>query len=273
MSAATQLDASKLDRLAVARRALAEASSVAGVPLARCEDSRSRHAVLPTGIDPLDEALGGGLPRGRIVEIIGPRSSGRLSLTLALLTSALRSSGEPVALIDAADALDPRALHPDDRAHVLWIRPPDALAAMKCADLVLDAGGFALVAVYLVGVGMAGRRDAVREQEHSRRERDPAHTAAERVHVTGRQGLGSAAWARIAQRTERAKCGLVVTLDVRSTHGPGAFAYASLGVSHHRAYWHGRALLETVECRIDVTRSKLGGRVGTSTDVRFRATG
>ena len=106
MSAAPQLD-----RLAAARRALAEASSVAGVPLSR-SGVRARHAVVPTGIAPLDEALGGGLPRGRIVEVVGPRSSGRLSLTLTLLSSALRT-GEPVALIDAADALDPRALHPD----------------------------------------------------------------------------------------------------------------------------------------------------------------
>ncbi len=272
MSVAAQLDANKLDRLAAARRALAEASSVAGVPLTR-GDTRARHAVLPTGIAPLDAALGGGLPRGRIVEVIGARSSGRLSLTLSLLTAALRSSGEPVALIDAADALDPRALHPDDRARVLWIRPPDALSAMKCADLLLDAGGFALVALYLVGVGTAVRRNHAREIEHARRERDPAHTTTERVQVTGRQGIGSAAWSRIAQRAERAKCGIVVTLDARSPHAPGAFAYASLGVSHHRSHWRGRALLETVECRIDVARSKLGGAVGASTDVRFHATG
>lgn len=268
MAAAVQLvDANKLDRLSVARRALAEASSVAGVPLAR-GDGRARQAVLPTGIAPLDEALGGGLPRGRIVEVVGARSSGRLSLTLSLLSAALRS-GEPVALIDAADALDPRAFHPDDRSRVLWIRPPDALAAMKCADLLLDAGGFALVAIYLVGVGTAGRRDHARERQHAQRERDPAHTTSESVRVTGRQGIGSAAWTRIAQRAERSKCGILVALDPRSAHAPGAFAYASLSVSHHRALWRGRKLLETVECRVDVTRSKLGGAVGVSTDVRF----
>jgi hypothetical protein len=266
MSAAPQLD-----RLAAARRALAEASSVAGVALTR-SSVRARHAVIATGIAPLDEALGGGLPRGRIVEVIGPRSSGRLSLTLTLLSSALRT-GEPVALIDAADALDPRALHPDDRPRVLWIRPPDALAAMKCADLLLDAGGFALVAMYLVGVGTAVRHDHTRARQHAMRERDPAHTTTEQVRVTGKQGIGSAAWARIAQRAERAKSGMVVALDAKSTHAPGAFAYASLGVSHHRAHWRGRKLLETVECRIDVTRSKLGGGVGASTEVRFSATG
>src|SRR5262245_57013539 len=61
---------------------------------------------LATGIPSVDALLVGGLPRGRLVEITGPPSSGRTSLALALLASATRAS-EVAAVVDAADAFDP----------------------------------------------------------------------------------------------------------------------------------------------------------------------
>src|SRR5262245_55574760 len=54
-------------------------------------------AVASTGIDALDAIVGGGLPRGQVSEIVGPRSSGRTSLMLQLLASAT-ARGELVAL-------------------------------------------------------------------------------------------------------------------------------------------------------------------------------
>src|SRR4051794_8080356 len=110
------------DRLAAARRALANATSAVGVPASVPNAGSTRRGPLATGIGSLDVALGGGLPRGRIVDVVGSRSSGRLSLTLTLLSRTLRA-GESAALIDAADALDPRALHPSDRGRLLWVRP------------------------------------------------------------------------------------------------------------------------------------------------------
>ena len=64
---------------------------------------------LPTGIDCLDELLGGGLPRGHVSEIVGGPSSGRTALLHALLASATRR-GEATAVVDLPDALDPRSL-------------------------------------------------------------------------------------------------------------------------------------------------------------------
>lgn len=62
---------------------------------------------IPTGFPSLDKALGvGGIPRGRVVEIFGPPSSGKLTLALSLLSQA-QSSGEMVAYVDLSGDLDP----------------------------------------------------------------------------------------------------------------------------------------------------------------------
>src|SRR5574340_211747 len=64
--------------------------------------------VIPTGILPLDLALGvGGLPRGRIVEIYGPEASGKTTLVLAAIAQAQKNGGV-AAFIDAEHALDPQ---------------------------------------------------------------------------------------------------------------------------------------------------------------------
>ena len=63
--------------------------------------------VIPTGILPLDVALGvGGVPRGRIIEIYGPESSGKTTVTLHMIAEAQKNGGI-AAFIDAEHALDP----------------------------------------------------------------------------------------------------------------------------------------------------------------------
>ena len=62
--------------------------------------------VAPTGMRTLDEALGGGLARGQLSEIVGPRSSGRTTLLCRMLAAAA-DRGEAVALVDACDRFDP----------------------------------------------------------------------------------------------------------------------------------------------------------------------
>jgi len=62
---------------------------------------------IPTGIIPLDRALGvGGLPRGRVVEVYGPESSGKTTLTLSIIAQGQEDSGV-AAFIDAEHAFDP----------------------------------------------------------------------------------------------------------------------------------------------------------------------
>ncbi|MGW8648428.1 recombinase RecA, partial [Nocardia salmonicida] len=71
------------------------------------EETRQPIAVIPTGSIALDVALGiGGLPRGRVVEIYGPESSGKTTVALHAVANA-QAAGGVAAFIDAEHALDP----------------------------------------------------------------------------------------------------------------------------------------------------------------------
>src|SRR3954447_7024857 len=71
------------------------------------DESRAPIEIIPTGSIALDVALGiGGLPRGRVVEIYGPESSGKTSLALHAVANAQKLGGI-AAFIDAEHALDP----------------------------------------------------------------------------------------------------------------------------------------------------------------------
>ena len=116
--------------------------------------------VASTGIGALDALVGGGVPRGHLSEIVGPRSSGRTSVTLQLLASAT-ARGELVALVDALDMLDVEsaAAAGIDLDRLLWVRGHVVSNPGMCRDmnqraleqairalaLILQAGNFGLV--------------------------------------------------------------------------------------------------------------------------------
>ncbi len=118
------------------------------------------YATAPTGVDRLDACLDGGLPRGQLSELIGPRTSGRMTLLVQLIAAATRR-GELVALVDALDMLDVASLAAAGVAldRLLWIRGHVVVHAGPCRDLnqrameqairalslVLQAGNFGLV--------------------------------------------------------------------------------------------------------------------------------
>lgn len=99
---------------------------------------------LPTGAAPFDTLLGGGLPRGALVELTG-RSGGRFALVLAALAAAT-SRGEAAALLDLGDHLDPSSAEEAgcDLARLLWVRPRRFKDALLAAETVA-AAGFRLV--------------------------------------------------------------------------------------------------------------------------------
>jgi hypothetical protein len=143
---------------------------------------------LITGLSFLDQAIGGGLPKGAITELISPRiSAGSASLLHMLLqadsagspqprmlsgvadetpaaltdphTGRIRPAANklsvlrPIALIDGRDSFDPSAsdgLGNPCLYHLLWVRCIEALDAIKAADLLLRDGNFPLVIVDLV---------------------------------------------------------------------------------------------------------------------------
>ncbi len=105
--------------------------------------------VIPTGSVALDVALGiGGLPRGRIVEIYGPESSGKTTLTLHAIANAQRAGGI-AAFIDAEHALDPeyaKKLGVDIDA-LLVAQPDTGEQALEIADMLIRSGSVDLVVI------------------------------------------------------------------------------------------------------------------------------
>jgi hypothetical protein len=123
-------------------------------------DAAADDRLAATGIPALDAALGGGLRRGHLSEITGARSSGRTTLLCRALAEAT-ARGEIVALVDTHDRFDPAsaAAAGVDLARLLWIRDTgDAPRALKAMNLVLQAGGFAIVALDLADVRGPGLR-------------------------------------------------------------------------------------------------------------------
>jgi hypothetical protein len=163
----------KLDRtLTTALPALCPGSGTRGDP----------STLIPTDVAALDASLHGGLPRGQLSEIAGARSAGRTSLLLQMVAAAT-GRGEIAALIDTFDRLDVASAAAAGVAldRLLWIRGqaitrmqesglrshPDSWGvvpgssglfdrtidrALKALNLVLQAGGFGVVAIDLADV-------------------------------------------------------------------------------------------------------------------------
>jgi len=158
---------------AIDRHALAK---IEGVVHASRLGVRPQPRTIPTAIASVDE-LTGGAPRGGLTEICGPASSGRTSLLLALLAQATARE-EVCALVDASDAFDPyfAAAAGVDLKRLLWVRCGEVSRfkfhvsrdserretrnvkretfaqveqALRALDLLLQAGGFGLLAMDL----------------------------------------------------------------------------------------------------------------------------
>ena len=106
-------------------------------------------AVVSTGSLGLDLALGvGGLPRGRVMEIYGPESSGKTTLTLEVIAQAQRAGGT-AAFIDAEHALDP--LYAEkigvDVDELLVSQPDTGEQALEIADMIVRSGAVDVVVI------------------------------------------------------------------------------------------------------------------------------
>jgi hypothetical protein len=174
---------------------------------------------LGTGERAVDDLFAGGLPRGRLSEIVGGTSSGRTGLVHLFLAGATRR-GEVAAVVDLADALDPPTLDQAgaDLGRVLWVRPPDLKIGLKCTELLLSAGGFGLV---FLDLGIPEPR------------RLPQHV-----------------WPRLAQAARKARTALAVLADHRIA---GSFAALSAEVAPRRVRWEGR-LFAGITPRVSVMR-------------------
>jgi recombination protein RecA len=113
------------------------------------DEARAPVEVIPTGSIALDVALGiGGLPRGRVVEIYGPESSGKTSLALHAVANAQKAGGI-AAFIDAEHALDPeyaKALGVDTDA-LLVSQPDTGEQALEIADTLIRSGAIDIIVI------------------------------------------------------------------------------------------------------------------------------
>ena len=177
---------------------------------------------LSTGIPALDSMLGGGLPRGRLSEISGPISSGRTALMCALLASATRQE-EVAAVVDLPDALHPESLQRigADLRRILWVRPPTVQSSLKCADLVVSAGGFGLVVLDL---------------SDTTSHRFPLHV-----------------WPRLVRLAKQSHTAVVVLDQQRFV---GSFATLSLTLTRQQLRWHRwPRMIDAFSTQVEMTRS------------------
>jgi recombination protein RecA len=113
------------------------------------EEGRAPVEVIPTGSIALDVALGiGGLPRGRVIEVYGPESSGKTTIALHAVANAQRAGGI-AAFIDAEHALDPdyaKALGVDTDA-LLVSQPDTGEQALEITDMLIRSGALDVVVI------------------------------------------------------------------------------------------------------------------------------
>src|SRR6267143_1940322 len=113
------------------------------------EDAKVSVSAISTGALSLDIALGvGGMPRGRIVEVFGPESSGKTTLLYHLLAEAQKAGGI-CALIDAEHAMDPIYAKRIgvDVDELLVSQPDHGEQALEIADLLIRSGAIDVVAI------------------------------------------------------------------------------------------------------------------------------
>lgn len=113
------------------------------------EETRQPVAVIPTGSVALDIALGiGGLPKGRIIEVYGPESSGKTTVALHAVANA-QAQGGVAAFIDAEHALDPEyasKLGVDTNA-LLVSQPDTGEQALEIADMLIRSGAIDIIVI------------------------------------------------------------------------------------------------------------------------------
>src|SRR5690625_4079918 len=113
------------------------------------DDDRPPVESIPTGSISLDVALGiGGIPRGRVVEVYGPESSGKTSLALHFVANAQKAGGI-AAFIDAEHALDPEyakkiGVNTDD---LLLSQPDTGEQALEITDMLIRSGAVSALVV------------------------------------------------------------------------------------------------------------------------------
>lgn len=206
----------------------------------RTKAGHRKSETIATTLAPFDRLLAGGIPRGKLIEVAGRRSSGRMSLLLPALTS-ITSSGEAAALIDLGDHFDPQfgAEAGIDLERLLWVRPESLKDAVRSAELVV-ATGFALVVIDL-GIHLRGGR------------------------------VDDAAWVRLARAAEAHHTAVVVSSPFHLT---ATAPHAVVQMSKRAAQWKGKGkaprILSSIDAELQLEKHR-AIRPGGSERIRFKS--
>lgn len=226
-------------RLRDSLRETVKARVLNGTELIKALAQRQRNQSLPTTLDAFDALLGGGLPRGKMVEVAGRRSTGRFSIAMAALAAAT-SMGEAAVLVDLGDGFDPQIAESNgvDLRRLLWIRPKKLKDAVMAVEMIA-AAGFQLVVL-----------DAGSHQ------------------VKGR--VPEASWVRLARTAEAQGTALLVSTPYPLT---GTASEAVVAARKARGKWAGGALKVLSGMAVELTLEKHRHlRPGRQTTLAFTTT-
>jgi recombination protein RecA len=224
-------------------------------------DGEARRAPVGSGLAALDAALpGGGVPRGRIVELAGAPTAGVVTVALRLV-AAVQAQGEAAAYLDLAQAFDPvyAAACAVVLERLLLIYPPDRGQAVGLAQELVAAGAGAVVLDFAAAgwqEGTKGRQDAARQDGGG---------APGGARGGAPLGLG---WDRLLAPLARAGT-LFLVLRAESRLAPGAAAsgragggipHATLRLHLQRERWlYHRHDVYGYRTRVTVVKSRVGG--------------
>jgi hypothetical protein len=214
-----------------------------GSELIRALHKTQRDESLPTTIAAIDTLLGGGLQRGKVVELVSRRGSGRFAVAISALAAAT-SVGEAAALIDLGDHFDPQLGEAAgiDLRRLLWIRPKTLKEAVMATEMI-TATGFQLV---VLDVGL---------------------------HPLRGKRVPDASWVRLARTAESHGTAMLVSTPYPLT---GTASEAVLRNDATRAKWLGRGksprLLDGVNARFRLEKHR-HIKPGTAAAADLRANG
>ena len=106
---------------------------------------------MPVSVPSIDDALGGGLPAGRLTELVSPAPSGGGQTVIAELLAATLAARQRIALVDGADGFAPSSVPEDLLRHLVWVRCRAPEQAFAAADILVRDGNYAVVVLDLRG--------------------------------------------------------------------------------------------------------------------------
>ncbi len=106
---------------------------------------------VPAAVRALDDALGGGLPAGRLTELVSAVPSGGGQTVVARLLASTQAARQRIALVDGSDGFAPGAVPDDMLRHLVWVRCQGPEQAFAAADILVRDGNYAVVVLDLRG--------------------------------------------------------------------------------------------------------------------------